>query len=57
MGDEEIDWSAFTKEVVDRLRDEGWVLIPPDRARQFKMMVQMVMDVYLETPPYPEEDR
>ncbi len=52
---DEIDFSEFSKEVVDGLREAGWVLIPPDRARQFKLMVEMVMDVYLETPKFPEE--
>lgn len=52
---DEIDFSEFSKEVVDGLREAGWVLIPPSRVIEFKMLVEMVMDVYLKTPEFPEE--
>lgn len=38
---------GFVDEVVERLREAGWVLLPPDRARELKQVVGAVLDAYV----------
>lgn len=38
---------GFAEEVIARLREAGWVLLPPDRVRELKQVIGAALDAYL----------
>lgn len=44
---------GFLETMLDGLRDAGWVLIPPDKARELRTLLGVVLDAYLVVPTLP----
>ncbi len=46
---------GFLEATLDGLREAGWVLIPPDKARELRALIGVVLDAYLVVPTLPPE--
>jgi hypothetical protein len=42
--------------LLDELRKAGWVLLPPDKVRELKQLIGVVLDEMLVTPTVPTKE-
>ncbi len=48
---------GFLEAMLDGLRREGWVLIPPDKVKEMRSLLGVVLDTYLDVPHVPTDPK